>query len=137
MDFAVLRTQRETKKRVQKTLTLLPLLRYKETNLAMISEFLEFERLAHLIRNVDGQFSLSKADHNVPYHWTVALPTQGKMKNVMKLYPEEQATLWRVQVLDCMLLIIIIIIIMLALPFALRATVKLRGVNERTLMKFQ
>ena len=30
-----------------------------------------------------------------------------------------------------------IIIIMLALPFALRATVKLRGVNERTLMKFQ
>ena len=34
-------------------------------------------------------------------------------------------------------LIIIIIIIMLALPFALRATVKLRGVNEGTLMKFQ
>ena len=104
MDFAVLRTQRETKKRVQNTLTLLPLLRYKETDLGMISEFLEFERLAHLIRNLDGQFSLSKADHNVPYHWTVALPTQGKMKNVMKLYPEEQATLWRVQVLDCMLL---------------------------------
>ena len=32
--------------------------------------------------------------------------------------------------------IAMIIIIMLALPFALRATVKLRGVNERTLMKF-
>ena len=30
-----------------------------------------------------------------------------------------------------------IIIIMLAMSFALRATVKLRDVNERTLMKFQ
>lgn len=104
MNFVVLRAQRQTKCRMQNYLKVLPMLVYRDTNIGMVSEFFDFERLVNLIRNIDCEVELHSKDHNVPYHWSFInkVPSEkGPVRKfVLKLYPEQDGNLWEVHLLD-------------------------------------